>query len=43
MSIEESKDRKHDEHALLQALMDTIPDAIYFKDTLSRFILINKS
>jgi PAS domain S-box-containing protein len=43
MSIEESKDKQRDEHALLQALMDNIPDSIYFKDTLGRFILINKS
>jgi PAS domain S-box-containing protein len=43
MSNRELRDRQGDEHALLQALMDNIPDAIYFKDMSSRFILINKS
>jgi PAS domain S-box-containing protein len=31
------------EHYLFSALMDNIPDAIYFKDTESRFIRINKA
>ncbi len=34
-------DMKHMEH-LLQVLMDSIPDAIFFKDQESRFIRINK-
>ena len=28
---------------LLQGLMDNIPDSIYFKDTASRFVMINRS
>ena len=31
------------EHNLLQTLMDNIPDGIYFKDTESRFIKVNKA
>ena len=42
-------DRKHAEAALaaerdlLQALMENIPDTIYFKDTASRFTMINRA
>jgi PAS domain S-box-containing protein len=31
------------EHELLQTLMDSIPDSIYFKDEENRFIMVNKS
>ncbi|MDD5673271.1 MAG: ATP-binding protein, partial [Chitinivibrionales bacterium] len=36
-------DSGHNEHALLQSLMDNIPDSIYFKDTAGRFLLVNRS
>lgn len=31
------------EHELLQTLMDSIPDSIYFKDEENRFIMVNKA
>lgn len=31
------------EHELLQTLMDTIPDFIYFKDDENRYVLVNKA
>jgi PAS domain S-box-containing protein len=31
------------EHELLQTLMDSIPDSIYFKDTDNKFIMVNKA
>ncbi len=31
------------EHGLLKTLMNTIPDSIYFKDELNRFILVNNA
>ena len=31
------------EHSLFQALLDNIPDSIYFKDENNRFILVNKA
>ena len=31
------------EHELLQTLMDSIPDSVYFKDVENKFIMVNKS
>ena len=31
------------EHELLQTLMDSIPDSIYFKDEENRFVMVNKA
>ncbi len=31
------------EHGLLQALMDNIPDSIYFKDQDNKFVMVNKA
>jgi len=31
------------QHGLLQSLLDTVPDSIYFKDTESRFVKVNKA
>ena len=37
--------RKEDQRAghMLQVLMDNIPDSIYFKDTASRFVMLNRA
>jgi len=49
VSIRDISDRKQaeiklaKEHELLQTLMDTIPDSIYFKDDKKRFIMVNKA
>ncbi|HEX7555494.1 MAG TPA: PAS domain S-box protein [Leptolinea sp.] len=42
-NLQEHMRNLEDERALLQAFMDNIPDAIYFKDTESHFIRINKT
>ncbi len=31
------------EHSRLQALLDNIPDSIYFKDEMNKFVLVNKA
>ena len=31
------------EHGLLQTLMDSIPDSIYFKDSENKFVMVNKA
>jgi len=47
--IRDIRDRKQaeirlsKEHGLLQTLMDSVPDSIYFKDDQNRFIKVNKS
>ena len=49
LSIRDISDRKNfemklsKEHSLLQTLMDSIPDSIYFKDDQNRFIKVNKA
>jgi len=40
---EKMKERLQKEHSLLQALMDNIPDSIYFKDNKNRFVMVNKA
>lgn len=41
--LREENKKLRTEHALLQILMDTIPDSIYFKDNRSRFTHINNA
>ncbi len=43
MKRKEAEEAVLQERYLLHALMDTVPDAIYFKDAQSRFIRINKA
>src|SRR5690349_1710277 len=42
-NIDPNQTEKIEEYLLLNVLMETIPDTIYFKDTESRFIKINKA
>ncbi|UCF50409.1 MAG: PAS domain-containing protein [Thermoplasmatales archaeon] len=47
--IRDISERKHTEiklareHELLQTLMDSIPDSIYFKDDENKFVMVNKA
>jgi len=41
--IQTAKHHSSRHHELLQLLMDTIPDSIYFKDKNNKFILVNKT
>lgn len=39
----EVNEKLQEEHRLLQILMDSIPDSIYFKDSKNRFVMVSKA
>ncbi len=38
----EAEQKRLQEHELLQTLLDTLPDSVYFKDDSHRFVMVNK-